>query len=409
MLYPSAPLMHPGFVVPPAPRLNSHNLGRGFIQTKRYQIRATADNPAQTDVLVQLAHAVRTWQCRTKSPSNWLPTDSLTRRCDVARELQLSYLIRKAGGYRQVQNLLNLRPATSSTRTYQINELEEMAALLRSLSQQNGLPPLEEYFPSRGQIRQMSPTLANRIASFPGRSGYGRLVEYVKDGVQTSSSTHNLSQRDINRGEPREWGFWTSTDLILQRLATFQSHSRVLPRLCSLPNSISCAIQRQGGAASFAQKHNLILEKDYEKMLRLSRVVRWLADAVEEDYPANLPYGERIRIQGETPPAFPNSNYVRECGMELNIQRCGGRRSLALRLGFASEYAIKGLRMGPMSVRFAADLLNFAVDTVIVSKDGSIQLPSVESLREAGKLHLVEGIQLFGGEDTVGRRLGLAT
>ncbi|PXF49184.1 hypothetical protein BWQ96_00973 [Gracilariopsis chorda] len=401
--------MHQGFVLPPASRLNSYSLRRGFVQTKRYQIRATSDNPAHTDVLVQLANAVRAWQCRTKSPSTWLPTDSLTRRCDVARELQLSYLIKKAGGYRQVQNLLNLRPATSSTQTYQINELEEMAILLRSLSQQNGLPPLEEYFPSRRQIRQMSPTLANRIASFPGRGGYGRLLEYVKDGIHPSTSTQNVSQWSTDRGELREWGVWTSKELILERLATFQSHSRVLPRLCSLPSSISCAVQRQGGAALFAQQHNLILEKDFEKMSRLSTVVRWLSDVVEEDYPAHLPYGDRIRLQAETPPTFPSSNYVRKCGMEVNIQRCGGRRSLALRLGFASEYAIKGLRMGPLSVRFAADLLDFAMDTVIVSKDGSIAIPSADYLREAGKSHLVDGIQLFGGEDTVGRRLGLAT
>ncbi|KAI0557639.1 hypothetical protein FGB62_281g013 [Gracilaria domingensis] len=398
--------MRQGFIVPLALSSNSHALGNTAKQSRHRRARRIPKKvqAARSDVLEQVSEAVRLWQIRTNTPPNWMPTSSIVRRCEVAKELHLNTLITKAGGYRQVQHQLNLQPPISAAQNYQEREVRKMAFLLRSACEANGFPPPEDHFPTRHQIRRMAPILANRIASFPGRRGYGKLAEYIKNNssmLASQLSESNEPQRDMHA-----WGVWTSTDFILYKLKQYQSHSRIMPRLCSLPSSIACAVQRKGGAALFAREQNMLLEKDVDKMSRYASLVRWLDNMVAVDSP-ELQYIDMIRLQSENPPPFPSSREIHKWEMEANLARCGGRRYLALRLGFAPECAMKGLRMGPFSVRLAADLLEFALCEVLVSVDGNLAMPSISYLQEKGKLDLAIATQMFGGEDVVGRRIGL--
>ncbi|CAN8062408.1 unnamed protein product [Agarophyton chilense] len=398
--------MFQAFIIPFALCSSSNPIGHSASPTRLGPNRRIPEHGGEhSDLLEEVSKAVEMWQIRTNSPSNWLPSNSIVRRCEVARDLHLNTLITKAGGHRYVQHMLNLDPPSTAVKSYQEQEVREMACLLSTACQANGFPPPEERFPTRHQIRQLSPTLANRIAAFPGRGGYGKLAEYIKSSSSTSTGDFFYSSEEQHT--LGTWGIWTSTDLILKELRQHQSHPRIMPRLCSLPSSIACAIQRKGGAAQFAQQTNLILEKDMLKMIRFASVVRWLDQMVQTSNPNDCPYIDLVRLQMENPPQFPSSREVHKWGMETNLARCGGRRYLALRLGFSPNCGINGLRMEPFSVHFAADILGFAISEVLVSMDGNLAMPSINFLVQNGKFNLAEATELLGGEAAVGRRIGL--
>lgn len=402
--------MHHAYVLPYASDVKSSSKPVNLNSTctslpSSRETRKTRKTHQDSNTFQQLSIALKAWHTRTNSPTDMLPADSMTRRCDVAKELHLAGLIHKAGGYRRVQKVLKLRPPTSSTQIFCTRELEQMTAALQSMCQKHRLAPPDQRFPSRDQIRLLSPSLANRIAAFPGRKGYGRLIEYLGSDNGFAPEPHwtpHSTTKPI-----RSWGIWTSPDTVFHSMARYQRHPHVLPRLCSLPTSIANAIQRQGGATLFARQNHLVLEREWANILRFTTLVKWLSNVCETPNAAYLPYLERVRQQAQTPPKFPCTKHLEACSIEVNIHRYGGRRALALRFGLASEHAIKGLRMAPFSIQFAADLLEFASHKVLVSDDGSIAMPSASYARAAGRSELAEAIVLFGGEDEVGRRVGL--
>lgn len=287
-----------------------------------------------------------------------------------------------------------------------------MAHLLRDACQREHLPPPHIHFPSRNHIRRIAPSLANRIAAFPGRRGYGRLAEFINppplSDTVLSTSSHLPASPALSQSTTSS-GIWRNTPNVFAHLANHQKHPRVLPRLCSLPSNLASAIQRQGGASVFASRHAMVLEKDWANVDRLSKLVSFLADYVDNLYHPNpdVLYLDIVSAQSTALPPFPPADIVEAAAMTQEIQRYGGKRSLALRFGFSKDHCIKGLFMGPFSVRLAADLLQYATTQVSVAKDGSVAMPSIASLRADGLGHLVAAISFFGGEEVVGRRIGL--
>lgn len=372
---------------------------------RQWQIVDTAD-----DSLDQVATALAQWTRRTGHRADILPSDSHIRRCDVARELRLHSLIVRAGGYRAVQIGLGLRPMESSAQLTKERELAELAACLTDVLSAAGRPAPQEVFPDKRVIQKLSPRLGNRIAAFPGRNGYHRLGVYVRAGM---AGLNVRDERKEGWSPGGKWRVWTDPLAIRADLLAYQLHPQVLPRLNALPTELSSAIQRKGGAASFVLAEGMVLEKDWANITRLARVVRWLADEVLDDGygPTKEVWDPEeylgiIRDQINNPPPFPTLEHISKAGIMNEIQRYGGRKSLALRLGFSSAYGLRDVFMGPFSVQFAADILDFASRQVYVC-DGSVAMPTVEIMRNCNRHDLADATFLFEGEESVGRRVGL--
>lgn len=357
--------------------------------------------------LEKLAQSLREWRRRTGDSSGQLPSDSRLRGCEVARELGIHGKISRAGGFRVVQQMLGLAPMLSRTQTSKDRELLALAEAIRALCERERLPDPCVQFPEKRVIRRLEPTLGNRIEAFPGRSGYSRLAAHMQGrdlgDVRTRSVSHHT------------YGLWTDPWLTRELLAPYLSHPNVLPRLCTLPRETAAAIQRHGGAAEFVNKVGMIKHKDWSNVLRFARLVRWLADCARtaeiaegEDFSKNPDaYVSMVETESMSGVEFPPASTIESAGYSRDCQRYGGRKSLSIRLGFLYVNSRMPLFMGPMSVRFAADLLEYAAQAVCVSEDCSVGMPPLERLIEDGRLDLVAAIGIFGGEVDVGRRLGL--
>lgn len=363
----------------------------------------------QDAVLRQLASALKQWYNETGNPKECLPSDSHLRRCEIARKLRLQSLVIRAGGHRAVQASLGLRPVQSSLKAVKGKELAELAQSLSALCTAHGLLPPSEEFPDKKLIRKLSPALGNRIAAFPGRNGYNRLAEYIRAIANQASA---VPVRDELKGT-RRWGLRTNPHELRMELLAYQVHPQVLPRLNSLPSEISGAIQRQGGASVFARAHGMVLDREWGHLTRFSALIRWLSDQVlshqfpqgPESSPAS--YLNIVRYQVKNPPEFPSPDRIARANFTNDILRYGGRKSLAVRLGFARTHGIRDVFMGPFSVLFAADLLEYAVKQVNVSSDCSVAMPAIECMIADGRADLAAAVGLLGGEDEVGRRVGL--
>lgn len=317
----------------------------------------------------------------------------------------------RAGGHRAVQAGLDLRPVESSASAVKGRELAELAVGLAAMCEANGLPPPNEVFPDKKLLQKLSPQLGNRIAAFPGRNGYNRLAEYVR--AKAMNRPYEEPGREQS-APTRKWGLRTDPQTLRAELLAYQLHPQILPRLNSLPAEVSTAIQRQGGAAVFAKTHGMVLDKDWTNILRFAVLIRWLSDEVSASsegprQPSIDPeyYMGRVRYQAERPPEFPSPDQISLAGFMNDVQRYGGRKSLAMRLGFARSHGIRDVFMGPFSVLFAADILEYASRQVYVSSDCSVAMPTVKNLQAGGRSDLATAVAFFGGEETVGRRVGL--
>lgn len=348
------------------------------------------------DPITPLLKALADWQSATQTPSDQLPTDSHLRRCDVAKTLNLRSLILRAGGHKTVQRTLNLRPPLTPREEYRRRELQYLSNELRNLCNREALPPPDVSFPSPSDIRRLAPALANRIASFPGRGGYATLAGYI-GGCEVVRSAGD------GKGD---WRVWTGSEYILQQLEKHQHHASVLPLLTSLPKNLSAAIQRQGGGGAFARRHGMILEKEWANMRRFARLARWLSDYAGSKYSEGR-YISFVKQQCESPEKFPPTAEIEGAGMIAELQRYGGRRALAMRFGFERSGGMRGLFMGEFSILFAADVLEFATEAVCVAEDGNLGMPGCAVMRQMGRTELAEVVEWFGGEEEVGRRLGL--
>lgn len=347
--------------------------------------------------LAAVAVALEQWRRQTSQPPGYLPSDSHLRRCDTAKALRLHSLIVRAGGYKSVQYRLGLQPFVSSSR----KELEKVAQLLRQLCEREGRRLSATDFPRMGEIRKMDPRLGNRIAALPGRNGWHKLREFY--GFEST----------LGAGRKREWGVWMDPERIRTELLAYQPHPQVLPRLCAMPRDISSAIQRQGGARVFVQKNGMVLEKDWENIGRFARLANWLAQqsykSRGQDSSTNGG-GEFLKLVMEEcqyPPRFPSTEDIAGAGFTQDLQRYGGRKGLTCRLGFERSSGFREVFLGPFSVTFGAQLLDFAVEQVDVSEDCSVAMPSIISLRANGRHDLAAATEMLGGEYNVGRRVGL--
>lgn len=308
-----------------------------------------------------------------------------------------------------VQSRLGLRPKESHARETKNRELVAIAHSLEDTCSLAGRPPPHVDLPHFSTIRKLDPRLGNRIAAFPGRNGYNRLAEYIRSRSVDASQPEPLNPDPKPTGN---WGVWTDPQTTRAELLAYQLHPQVLPRLCSLPVELSGAIQRQGGASVFASREGMVLDKNWANILRLSRLVRWLADEVNHEENkgeqiSEVRYFNLVQTQCTSPPPFPSAARICKAGLATDVQRYGGRKALAVRLGFSRVHGIRDLFMGPFSVQLAADVLDFAVRQVDVASDGSVVMPTIRSLEANGKGHIANVVETLGGEIEVGRRLGL--
>lgn len=164
----------------------------------------------------------------------------------------------------------------------------------------------------------------------------------------------------------------------------------------------------------FAQVNGMVLDKDWTNVLRFALLIRWLSDQVsptvhdsqglETDPEA---YMRIVHDQTMHPPSFPSADLISSAGLSNDLQRYGGRRSLAMRLGFSRSQGIRDVFLGPFSVLFAADILEYAAQQVHVSPDGCVGMPTLQFLEADGRADLAAAVVHFGGEEEVGRRVGL--
>lgn len=368
-----------------------------------------------SDIIKELKTALQNWQRETNTPYDQMPTDIRLRQCDIAHKLHLASLVMRAGGYRRVCQELNLTPMDSHRKDSRRRQLAQLAISLEEVCRNNSLPPPHISFPSLQEIRSADPILANRIAAFPNRAGYTSLAKYVGSYlnsenplVDTRAPSSRTSMGDPIR--PSTWGRWTCFNQLCEELQKFQPHPNVMPPLNSLPTALSSAIQRKGGSALFARRANLADYKIYLHLTRLSTLVHWLAGQVPLQKTVKRSPKQYVRLvqhQSENAPSFPISSAIAMDGMWKEVRRFGGKRFLALRLGYSRADAIRGLFMGPFSVQLAADVLAYSLEKSIPADDGYIAMPTVDVMESDGFQHLAAAVRHFGGEDTVGRRLGL--
>lgn len=202
-------------------------------------------------------------------------------------------------------------------------------------------------------------------------------------------------------------------DYILDRMGPHQAHPRVMPPLKQLPAPVVQAIHRKGGSSAFAAKANLVLYKNFHNIQLWSSLVEWLASEVTEGSTASAftcdpeKYTTFVVEQSQNPPSFPSSESIRKAGFSNHVTRFGGRKVLALRLGFTKKDGMVGLIMSSFSVQFAADILKYAAEKAIPASDGSVAMPSIRHLKEDNMYHLAAAVEIFNGEAVVGRRVGL--
>ena len=104
------------------------------------------------------------------------------------------------------------------------------------------------------------------------------------------------------------------------------------------------------------------------------------------------------------------------------IQRFGGRKFVAARYGLCIEVKSNShchssksldpeLTFGPFRLQFAIDLLDFVRQQEMQRRAPLVRprilMPSREQCQRAGRHDLIEGIEQFGGFESVARRLGL--
>lgn len=330
-----------------------------------------------------------------------MPTDTMLRRCPVASQLGLVNLITRAGGYARVAAHLNLSRSISLRRTARRAELDRLANLLRTTCQTHDLPPPEQSFPSRDTLKTVDPTLANRIAALTGYRGHADLAAHMCNPSNPPMPPRRNPPRRA-RGIPL-----TNIHQLVDMLEPYQTHPRVIPKLSALPQRLMGAIQRQGGVRAFATRANLVREKELFNVTRFAKLVRFLADHDGMVSEQKERYFEAVIKQSISPPPFPLSPPIEIAGFTADVARYGGRRYLALRLGFAKFDGLDGLFMGQFSPWLAADVLEFAVREVVPAKDGALAIPSFAHFLEHGEDHLVDAIESFGGLSEVGRRVGL--
>lgn len=370
---------------------------------------------AKQSPITRVEKAVKTWQRRTNNPPRLLPSALHIRACPVAQSLRLSTLIDQAGGFRFVRHKLNLKLTTTARVCSRNKELSHLATDLQDLCTQLSLPSPHESLPSLRVIRAHHPTLGNRIAAFPGRTGYDALARYFNTPLATpASKSKSPSISSATSYSPKRYkhGQWTDPLVILNKLKPFQPHPNVMPQLKELPPELSTAIQRKGGRNRFALDHSLVHFTSYQNSKRLAHITKWLSTATCSDTcisgpnPDKEEYLRFIKSQSLNPPLFPSTKNMPTSIMQ-QIYRLGSKRTLALRLGYAQEDGIPGLFLGDFSIQFAADILDFAVENVTASYDSSVGMPTATSLYQHP--HLIAGIEMFGGTDAVGRRLGLVS
>lgn len=373
---------------------------------------------SQTDVhksplYHQLQKSLVVWQHLTNTSSYEVPNDLQVRRCPIAQSLRLSSLISRAGGYQYVRKQLGLIPSTTIRQNSRQRELKQLAVSLQHLCKRLSLPSPYVSFPTRQCIRLNDPTLANRIEAFPSRAGYIALESQFRSPsyLHSQASLSTLRTHPFKSSSKRsKWGYWVNFDRLMIELAPFQSHPRVMPPLNRLPNQLVSAIQRQGGSQLVAQRAKFVRYKNYQGSLRLTTIVQWLAQHAcrtlpfSEVNPNPTAYLNFVRFQSESPPSFPSSQEIPHAILK-DIQGLGGKKVWALRLGYAREDAIPGLFMGTFSVQLASDLLLYATNSAFAAHDGCLAMPTMNALKETP--HLLTAVQFFGGEVTIGRRLGL--
>lgn len=388
--------------------------------------------------LQRLIPALREWHTRTNTPTHLMPTDLHVRRCHVAEKLCLQSLIRRAGGYRRVRQSLNLSRMPTFRQISNHRRLSELAHLLEGACRRAGLPSPFISFPTRLQIREADPTLANLIEAFSPYSGYASLAAHVWSAAPAHLEKKPIARNDDDVPRPAQneicvpslcqppqakrrksknavklWGKYTKLDFLMEQVRPFQPHPNVMPPLSVLPPAISSAVQRKGGLHQFVVQNRLVEPRNYKYTARMAALLRFLADKADatSQTPASAPsdhaYLEDVKRQSEEPPRFPSVCEVAEAGMTTVVTYFGGRRSLALRLGYDKRDCPYGMFMGHFSVRLASDVLTFAEQHVPVGIDGYVAMPSVDLLRQEGRKELAHTVLFFGGESSVGRRLFL--
>lgn len=351
--------------------------------------------PSEDPAITAVSIALEQWRIITNHPPGQLPSDSHLRRCDTARELRLRSLILRAGGHKVVQARLGLKRSASS----QNQEVEALADAVRRLYEREGRKISGLNFPTMNEIRRLNPKLGNRIAALPGHNGLRKVREkFLVTNMTTNSAV------------ARKWRSWADPEGIRAELLAFQRHPQVLPRLCSLPADLELLIQRQGGASAFVREHRMILEKDWVNVARFANLVNWMVDQLDEPRPerGNVPeYLEMVKRQCISPPSFPLMSAIVRSDMLGEMKRYGGRRGLACRLGFERSDGPRGVFMGEFSLTFAADVLSHAVEQVYVTTDSYLGMPTIANLKAHGRHDLARATEFLGGEEDVGRRLGL--
>lgn len=383
-----------------------------------------AQNPhnKQSDRIRQIQNvssALQQWRYATKSTLQQMPTDNQLRACPVAARLHLRSRILNAGGYTQVSKQLNIPRSKSHRVLAREKTIAKLATELNELCIRKGFPSPYDDFPSRKAIRSLSSSLANKIEMFPSRRGYSSLCQYfqnqkmhsttTKSSIMQSSALH----QDVKKPSQEPWGKWVDIAFILDHIVFYQAHPRVMPPLKQLPPPVIQAIHRQGGSSAFAAKAQLVLHKNFHNIQLWSALVKWLASEVISSSMAPSfttdpeKYAILIVEQSQNPPSFPSTEIIREAGFLNHVTRFGGRKVLALRLGFSPNDGMAGLVMSKFSVQFAADILEYAVAKAIPTSDGSVAMPTIRNLKEDNMHHLAAAVEIFRGEAVVGRRVGL--
>lgn len=365
--------------------------------------------------LQRIQAALQQWRQETNNTSERMPTDIQLRVCPAAARLHLRSLIVSAGGYHKVHAQLNILPAKSYRDLTRERKLSELAAELFKVCKRKNRPSPYDDFPSRKTIRSLSPILANKIEAFPSRTGYVSLSNFIQKQRPPAENTSNeIVEGPISyRSKKQAWRKWTNVAVILDHIRPYQVHPRVMPPLKQLPPSVIQAIHRKGGSLAFAINAKLVLYKNFNNVQLWSSLVGWLAGEVNRTRTTAIPvedpemYKKLVIEQSQNPPSFPSTKTIHGAGYSSHVTRFGGRKVLALRLGFSPKDGMAGLVMSEFSVQFAADILEYAVMKVVPASDGSIAMPTVQSLQQDNMHHLAAAVDHFHGEAVVGRRVGL--
>lgn len=376
-------------------------------------MRAPASRSSRSAKLNECAQRIAQWQELTGAPAGRMPTTTQVRCCSVAQSLRLSNIIYASGGFREVRDALGLVPEPLAKQNRR-ERVTELARRLEALCMKEGRPPPSLLFPSRKFITEHDPYLSNCIAALPSKAGYATLKRHFQPDSELGSIANSRKdkktelEKEDEREKEKEYGKWVNADFILEQLRPFQAHPNVMPSLGDLPADMTSAIQRKGGAALFAKQRRLVHFRDHFNSSRIARVAAWLARQAR--YEAAFPslgdaagYRAFVKAQAADPPSFPKRGDT-PGDVHRAITQIGSKKSIGLRFGYFHNDA---LNMGPFSIQLAADVLEFALEHLVASHDGSVAMPTVPQLTDNGAKHLADAVLEFGGEVEVGRRLGL--